>query len=399
MTTSEFIALHKAEDVAESALRVRQYPEVDAAFALMQIAGWQKAVQKVPELANIEGWIWPKKLSMEQCSSEETAHIKQHILGEDYHTGADLTGGAGVDSYYLSEHVETWHYVELQEDLCAIAEKNFRLVGRPIQVHHCSAESFVETMPDVDVAFIDPARRNEHGGKVFKLEDCTPDLRALLPNLLLHCKRLLIKLSPMLDISEALRQLPAAAEVYVIAVRNEVKELLVLIDNENKQADNQRITAINITRERVESYAFTEAEEAAADVRYFSPTEPLQGYLYEPNAAILKAGAFRLMSASNGLQKLGISTHLYHSYSLEEAFPGRIWKIRAVVDKSIQKQLIGQQANILTRNYPLKPEDIRKKLKLRDGGEQYIIGARVANKAVLVLADRIKVGSNQSHRN
>ena len=390
MTTNEFIALHKAEDVADLALRVRQYPEVDAAFALMQIAGWQKAVQKVPELASVEGWIWPKKLSMEQCSSEETALIKRQILGDDYRIGVDLTGGAGVDSFYLSEHAEAWHYVELQENLCTMAEQNFRLVKRPIQVHHCSAESFAETMPDVDVAFIDPARRNEHGGKVFKLEDCTPDLRALLPTLLPHCKRLLIKLSPMLDISEALRQLPAVAEVYVIAVRNEVKELLILIDKEKEQTDNHAITAINIARETTESFSFTEAEEAAAVAHYLSPSDLLNGYLYEPNAAILKAGAFRLISKRYGLRKMGINTHLYHSHSLEEAFPGRIWQIRAIVDKSMQKLLIGQQANILTRNYPLKPEDIRKKLKLRDGGEQYIIGARVADKATLFFADRIK---------
>ena len=390
MTTSEFITLHKADDVAELALRLRQYPEVDAAFALMQIGGWQKAAQKVPELASVEGWIWPKKLSMEQCSSEDTALIKRQILGDDYRIGADLTGGAGVDSYYLSEHVDVWHYVELQEDLCAIAEQNFRLVGRPIQVHHCSAESFAETMPDVDVAFIDPARRNEHGGKVFKLEDCTPDLRALLPTLLPHCKRLLIKLSPMLDIQAALRQLPPAASVYIIAVRNEVKELLILIEKESIQTDNQTITAINITHKATESYSFTEAEEAAAVASFISPSESLEGYLYEPNAAILKAGAFRLMSARFGLRKLGINTHLYLSHSLNDAFPGRIWQIRGIVDKSMQKQLSGQQANILTRNYPLKPEDIRKKLKLRDGGEKYIIGARVADKATLVLADRIK---------
>ena len=396
MTTSEFIALHKAEDVADLALRLKQYPEVDAAYALVQIAGWQKAVQKLPELANIKGWIWPKKLSMEQCSREETARIKRQIIGDTYTTGADLTGGAGVDSYYLSERAETWHYVEQQEDLCTMAEHNFRLVGRPIRVHHCSAESFAESMPDVDVAFIDPARRNVHGGKVFKLEDCSPNLSTLLPSLLQHCKRLLIKLSPMLDISEAMRQLSAANRAYIIAVRNEVKELLILFDKEserNKESeytDNHLITAINIMRNSAESYSFTEAKEAAAIAQYLSPTEPVEGYLYEPNAAILKAGAFRLMSERYAVRKLGINTHLYQSDELVEAFPGRIWKIQAVVDKTKQKLLSGQQANILTRNYPLKPDDIRKKLKLRDGGEQYIIGARIADKAVLLLADRIK---------
>ena len=396
MTTNEFISIHKAEDVADLALRLKQYPEVDAAYALVQIAGWQKAVQKLPELANIKGWIWPKKLSMEQCSGEETARIKRQIIGDTYTTGADLTGGAGVDSYYLSERAETWHYVEQQEDLCTMAEHNFRLVGRPIRVHHCSAESFAESMPDVDVAFIDPARRNVHGGKVFKLEDCSPNLSTLLPSLLPHCKRLLIKLSPMLDISEAMRQLSAANRAYIIAVRNEVKELLILFDKESKHnkeseyTDNHLITAINIMRNSAESYSFTEAEEAAAIAQYLSPTEPVEGYLYEPNAAILKAGAFRLMSERYAVRKLGINTHLYQSDELVEAFPGRIWKIQVVVDKTKQKLLSGQQANILTRNYPLKPDDIRKKLKLRDGGEQYIIGARIADKAVLLLADRIK---------
>ena len=175
-----------------------------------------------------------------------------------------------------------------------------------------------------------------------------------------------------------------------------MKELLILFDKESKRnkeseyTDNHLITAINIMRNSAESYSFTEAEEAAAIAQYLSPTEPVEGYLYEPNAAILKAGAFRLMSERYAVRKLGINTHLYQSDELVEAFPGRIWKIQAVVDKTKQKLLSGQQANILTRNYPLKPDDIRKKLKLRDGGEQYIIGARIADKAVLLLADRIK---------
>lgn len=393
MTTEQFIAAHREDDVRQLALRVRQYPDVDAAFALEQIEGWQKARHKLPSLAQTEGWQWPKRLSMEQCSSEETARLKRRIAGS-VRRGADLTGGFGIDTYYLSEGAEEWHYVEMQEALCRTAAHNFGLTDRRIRVHHTTAEQFLAEMPKMDLLFLDPARRDGHGGKVFRLQDCTPDLTQLYPALMEKTERLMVKLSPMLDLQEALRHLPDAREVYIISIRNEVKELLIVC-RESQPAAAMEIAAVNLLPARdpgqpmrEEVFRFREEDEAAASAELLSSSDSLSGYLYEPNAAILKAGAFRLISARFGLRKLAVSTHLYHSEQLLDDFPGRAFRITGIADKSNQKSLSGQQANILTRNYPLPPEELKKKLKLKDGGERYVIGARLGDKPVLLLAER-----------
>lgn len=393
MTTEQFIAAHREDDVRQLALRVRQYPDVDAAFALEQIEGWQKARHKLPSLAQTEGWQWPKRLSMEQCSSEETARLKRRIAGS-VRRGADLTGGFGIDSYYLSEGAEEWHYVEMQEALCRTAAHNFGLTDRRISVHHTTAEQFLEEMPKMDLLFLDPARRDGHGGKVFRLQDCTPDLTQLYPALMEKTERLMVKLSPMLDLQEALRHLPDAREVYIISIRNEVKELLIVC-RESQPAAAMEIAAVNLLPARgpgqpmrEEVFRFREEDEATASAELLSSSDSLSGYLYEPNAAILKAGAFRLISARFGFRKLAVSTHLYHSEQLLDDFPGRAFRITGIADKSNQKSLSGQQANILTRNYPLRPEELKKKLKLKDGGERYVIGARLGDKPVLLLAER-----------
>jgi len=392
LTTAEFIHTYREDDVSASALRIRQFPDVDAAFALMQIEGWQKARTKLPTLAAIDGWTWPRRLSMEQCSSEETALLKRRLLGK-YRTGADLTGGLGIDSYFLSEGTDEWHYVEMQEELCDIARSNFSLTGRSIRVHHTTAEEFLPQMPHVDVCFLDPARRNEHGGKVFRLEDCTPDVSALYPALMSKADRLVLKLSPMLDLTQALRQLPDAREVYVVALRGEVKELLVVCEQTAKTTVT--ITAINLLPARgagaeacEESFRFTEEEENAAETAFTPEGDLKDGYLYEPNAAILKAGAFRLMSARFGLRKLAPNTHLYWSLSAVDGFPGRRFRIIGPIDKAMQKTLSGQKANFLTRNHPLRPEELKKKLKMKDGGEQFVIGARNGDKPILILAEK-----------
>ena len=365
---------------------------MDAAFALQQIEGWQKARVKLPSLSRVEGWRWPKRLSMEQCSSEETAMLKKRIVG-DVRTGADLTGGFGIDTFYLSEGAEEWHYVEMQEELCRTAEHNFSMTDRNIRIHHTTAEDFLIGMPQTDILFLDPARRNEHGGKVFKLEDCTPDITQLYPTLMQKTERLMLKLSPMLDLQEALRHLPDAREVYVVAVKGEVKELLVVCRREvESQKSAARaaidIVAVNLTGQGEETFRFTEEEESQAEACFLSETDSPNGYLYEPNAAILKAGAFRLIGQRYGLRKLSANTHLYQGEQLISNFPGRAFRIIGTIGRAEQKTLGGQKANVLTRNHPLRPEEIRKKLRLKDGGEQYVIGARIGDKPVLVLAER-----------
>lgn len=391
LTTSEFIQQARDEDVARVAMRVRQYPEVDAAFALQQIEGYQKACIKLPALAAVDGWIWPKRLSMEQCSSEETARYKRQILRRlmpDCVSGADLTGGLGVDTFYLSEGLTSWHYVEMQQDLCDIAEQNFRTAGRTnISVHCTSAEAFLDSLPSPSPSssaiFLDPARRDGHGGKVFRLEDCTPDLTQLYPALMERCQVLMLKLSPMLDISEALRHLPDACEVHVVAVRGEVKELLVVCQ---KDASPLRMCAINL---KGEAFVFSPQEETEAVCPMAeSVAEGL--FLYEPNAAVMKAGAFRLVGQRFGLQKAAQSTHLYLSAQKQEDFPGRIFCVKQVLAKQEMKALAGLQLNIICRNYPLRPDELKKKLRTRDGGTDYVLAFRLADKPVLVLCSRLK---------
>ncbi|MCQ2335308.1 MAG: SAM-dependent methyltransferase [Paludibacteraceae bacterium] len=391
MSTDEFIASFRDADLTQSALRVRQYPNVDAAFALQQIEGWQRARTKLPELAAIDGWHWPHRLSLEQCSSQLTAHYKLQLLSDYLGSdrtikGADLTGGFGIDTFYLSQLANTWHYVEQQEELCQIAAHNFALTGRKrICIHHSTAEAFLLSpeSEQLDMLYLDPARRSDAGNKVFRLQDCTPDLTQLYPRLINACRVLLIKLSPMLDISAALDSLPHARQVHIVAVKNEVKELLVLCTNEPPTGKPALIAANigpNSTQpDRPSVWTFDMDEETAAVAPLAQPDDATAGhYLYEPNAAILKAGAYKLIAERYGLCKAAVNTHLYLSDRLVNAFPGRIFRIRQRVDKATQKSLKGQAANIICRNYPLRPDELKKNLHLRDGGSQYLLAFRLS---------------------
>ena len=421
MTTVEFVSQHREADVASLALQLRRYPEVDAAFALQQIEGWQRARHKLPELAANPDWHWPRRLSLEQASSETTARYKQQVLASpdqsepaDFSRLIDLTGGLGVDTFYLSELFAETHYVERDEALCALAEHNFAATGRRITVHHCQAEDWLaNTSPGagevpagrrglpLTTIFLDPARRDSHGGKVFRLQDCTPDVTELLPQMQALADRILIKLSPMLDITEALRALGGAAEVHVVAVRNEVKELLVLLKTGQNTLDPQ-IVCVNLETQEP-AFRFRASEEKEAD-RFdkfdwsgkSDWSDKSDFFLVEPNAAILKAGAFKTFAARFGLTKLAANTQLYAICSqapsknirIKNAFsdlPGRLFEVHEA-EKEELKQL--KQANVLCRNYPLAPEALKKKLRLSDGGETYVIGARVGDKPTLFVGRR-----------
>lgn len=390
MTTAEFIHHYLDHDVAEIALRVRQYPDVDAAFALRQIDGYQRARQKLPTLAEQAEWHWPARLSVEQCSSEATARYKaQQVSLLPHHQGVDLTGGLGIDTLFLSEGFEQWHYVEMQEELCQLAAHNMQALARTnIHVYNTTAEDFLRSddMPArADLIFLDPARRDSHGGKVFRLGDCTPDVTRLYEALISRCDTLMIKLSPMLDVSEALSHLPDASDVHIIAVGGEVKEVLILCHAGLSQT--VRITAVNLHADSApECFVFSREEEAAAVALPADSKAAEACWLYEPNAAILKAGAFKLVAERYGLRKLAPNTHLYVGESRIEGFPGRVFMAR-VADKEALKQV--QQANIICRNYPLKPEELKKKLKIKDGGSGYVIATRLGDKPVIFIAERI----------
>ena len=451
MTLEEFVRKNREADVRALALHMRQYPEMDAAFALQQIEGWQKARQKLPELAAIDGWLWPKRVSVEQSSSQATALYKKAVLEKwkmengKWKIGGqrlvDLTGGMGVDCYYLSEGFEEVHYVERDEELCRLAEKNFALAGKKVQVHHCSAEEWLKVLTsqaqtisravqgyrEDTTIFVDPARRDKNGGKVFRLEDCEPNVVELLSILRACAGRVLMKLSPMLDITAAVRSLGGAAEVHVVAVKNEVKEVLVLIEGARNKEQRARtgadvqgnsmdpeITCVNLETEE-ETFVFRKSEEEgknrsdrANETNRSNGTNGSDDreelWLVEPNGAIMKAGGWTCFGERYGLEELGPNSHLFcvprdprcmqespkavrriYGYfcgkaGAEKLLPGRIFRVK-IASKEELKTL--NQANVICRNYPMSADALKKKLGVRDGGEKYVIATKIGSKPVL----------------
>lgn len=376
----------KAEQLALQRKRYAHLSDEEWRWMLQQVEGRQRTCDKLPTFAQIDDWWYPVRLSCEQCSSEITARYKASLLPKTPFTLTDLTGGYGVDTFFMSEHATQTHYVERNEELCRIASHNFGLTRPQLQIHHADAICFLEQMPSCDVIYLDPARRDQNGGKVFRLEDCEPNIVELLPTLTAKSKQLMVKLSPMLDITQALRSLPMSFDVHIVAVKNEVKEVLLV-----QTTLEPTIHAVNLSPTTQQTFSFTQEEEKSATP--YIPAESAHNlgeadttYIYEPNAAIIKAGAFKLVAQRYGLYKMAPNTHLYLSDQLIEDFPGRVWQILEINPKDM-KQIPG--ANILTRNYPLTPEQLRKKLKIKDSDTHTIIGARLAEKPILLLAKRI----------
>ena len=369
--------------VADLALQRNKYKHLsddEWRWFLQQVEGRERTAEKLPTFAAIEDWWFPVRLSCEQCSSEMTARYKASLVsGEKM---VDLTGGYGVDTYFLSERFAHTDYIEQNAELCRIATHNF--ADKPISIHNTTAEDFLQTAGLYDLLFLDPARRDSHGGKVFWLEDCTPNVVELLPTLLAHGKRLLLKLSPMLDLTQAILHLTPYTlhlswDSYVVAIKNEVKEVLLL------SGGSGRITAIDLAKKE-QAFVFTKEEEQNCSLEIGD--WKLDNYLYEPNAAILKAGAYKLVAQRFGLRKLDVNTHLYCSEKFVPDFPGRVWKITGEGMKG--ERMKGEQVNVLCRNYPLTPEQLKKKLHLHDGGTAFVIGCRVNNKPTLFFAQRVE---------
>lgn len=377
-------------DVEQLALQRSRYPDMsddDFRFMLQQVDGRQRTARKLPAFAALDDWWYPVRLSCEQCSSEATARYKamlaaaHPLLHKQSLVCADLTGGYGVDSYFFGQVFRWVDYVERNEELCRIAAHNFGRYAPNIRIHNADAGSYLADMAPCDLLFVDPARRDRNGGKVFRLEDCEPNVVTLLPLLQQKTKVLLFKLSPMLDITAALRALSAAVwDTCVVAVENEVKEVLLFSAAEAVP----RLTAVDLSAQWQAGMPYTSLSVGWDAERTAVPTmaDAVQRYIYEPNAAILKAGLYNYVSAHYGIGKLAPNTHLYTSDRLIADFPGRIWET-ATPDEPLR------QCNIVTRNYPLSPEQLKKKLKVRDGGEWYVIAARLGNKPVYVTAKRV----------
>ena len=386
--TIRFIEENARADVRSLALQAKKYPKVDMAMAVVQIAGRQIAEAKVPTWYRTEGLLYPKHLSMEQCSSEATAIYKASLMeGETF---ADLTGGFGIDCSFLSRKFKKADYVERQAELCELAKHNFPLLGLNIDVHNEDGVEYLKRMQPVDCLFLDPARRDGHGGKTVAISDCEPDVSALEELLVEKARKVMVKLSPMLDLSLALKDLKHVCEVHIVSTDNECKELLLILQKETASSEVS-IHCINslgaLNGYRIyQEYAFTQEQERISDCPL---THEVEAYLYEPNASIMKAGAYRSLTQVYPVKKLHPSSHLYVSPHFIEDFPGRKFQVEAVSGfgkKELKTFLQGmEKANLTIRNFPSSVAELRKRLKLKEGGDDYLFATTLADESKVII--------------
>ena len=446
--TQDFIRQHQDEDVRQLAFLGSKYPEVDMPFALDQIRGRKMARVKLPRWASLEGIIYPPHISMEQCSSESTALYKAELAArllslpasssgiemkaENEIEFVDLTGGFGVDFSYIAARLGVKSmYVERQAHLCEAAKENFGRLGLKnaivkngdgIEILHSfhpkkkdaasaddslgitydQSRSLLKTNLGLKIIFIDPARRDDAGNKVVSLKDCTPDVTVLQEEMLSKADYVIIKLSPMLDWHRAISELSHVREVHIISVNNECKELLLVLsarnmgemeaslaDGEVKHAGNLRIYCIN----DAQSFVCEELDMEASSVKIAPSTLEEMQYLYEPNASLMKAGCFGVLSERYDARMLSKNSHLFVSREPIAVFPGRSFRIIAVSSfnkKELKRHLSGiTKANIAIRNFPLSVAELRKRLKLKDGGETYIFATTLSDEShVLVITEK-----------
>lgn len=431
--TREFVAMHRNEDVRELALKAKRVEGLDLPLALDQIAGWQIARKKLPQWASCEGIVYPPHISMEQCSSQFTAQYKSEIAqtllapaatvrarvsdsgesdnqttksepqlsnsGEsdncevemclrmsdspesdtlvERSSMVDLTGGFGVDFSYLARGFSQATYVERQRHLCDLAEHNMAALGLDQARIVCDdGVEYLRQMDPVDFIYLDPARRDEHGSRTYAIEDCTPNVLELRDLLLAKSQCTLVKLSPMLDWRKAVADFDGTVrEVHIVATGNECKELLLVLGQQvHEEPSAPRVFCVN-DNQRIDydSAAYTQGLRIGG-----KPLPEAKNYLYEPNASIMKAGCFDLVEERFGVAQVGPSSHLFVSATPVADFPGRGFAIEAIGGmnkKDIKRLLNGtKQANIAVRNFPLTAPQLRKKLKLADGGPVYLFG-------------------------
>lgn len=385
LSQKEFIRTHGERDVRELALR---FSRDDMALLLSQIAGRQMARLKIPSWYEREEIFYPAHLSLEQASSELTARYKASLVSAVTGTSAkersgrfaDLTGGMGIDFAFLAPLFGEADYVEQNVELCDIAEHNFGV----LQLHHArvrcaSAAQFLREADPYDLIYLDPARRDEAGRKVFRIEDCTPDLTELCTLLLEKAEKVMVKYSPMLDIALAVKTLGHVGEVQVVSVDNECKELLFLLSKTAGAAP--QYVAVNLKRSgEQERFSFTMAQEQQAAISF---ADAPGHYLYEPNASILKAGAFKGVAQSYHLQKLHTNSHLYTSDERIVDFPGRVFEVVSffVPNKQNSKAFTREtkKANIAVRNFPMTVAEIRRKTGLAEGGDTYLFATTLSD--------------------
>ena len=398
MTTAEFIREYRERDIRQLALQANRFPDVDMPYALDQIQGWQIARRKLPKWAACDGVIFPPHLSMEQCSSEPTAQYKLNLAMEwasrvgHASRMTDLTGGFGVDFSFTLCAFAAATYVERNEQLCHIVEHNLPLLGLNNATVVCAdAVEYLSTVEPQTMLFLDPARRDEHGAKTVMLADCTPDVVQLLPKLLEKSRFTMLKLSPMLDWHKAVDDLQGTVrEVHIVSVGGECKELLLVLSTVVES--ELKVYCADLSTASGSSSLFVYTPGSSAPVANSTFNIQHSTFLFEPNASIMKAGCFDELAAAYGVSPVSRNSHLFLSDEPVEGFPGRSFVVERVttMNKSeLRKALVGiEKANIATRNFPLTVAELRKRLKIKDGGDVYIFATTTAEGEHLLLISR-----------
>lgn len=378
-----FIERHLNDDLAKLILKGSPFPEVSIQEIAQQIAGKRKAEKKLPTWFNTENILYPKQLNLSQSSSETTARYKSELV-----SGAlliDLTGGFGIDSFFFAKTIEKVIHCERDPELSNLAKQNFQHLSDRKNVEFIAGDG-VETMRTsqqvFDWIYLDPSRRTDSGNRVFRLEDCQPDVIALLPLLLEKGKKILLKTSPLLDLNLGISTLKMVEKIHIVAVSNDVKELLWVL-SPNAPTEKTELTTVDFKREEKKMFhGFFEEEQWHAP----NISEPLH-YLYEPNAAVMKSGLFNTLSVKTGVSKLHSNSHLYTSEVLID-FPGRAFKILETLPfkpKLLSHKIPSKKANIAIRNFPKTVAQLRKQLKFEDGGKVYLFFTTNQHEQKIVL--------------
>lgn len=441
-TLRDFIQSHINDDTTELLLAARRYADVDVPFAVEQIEARRRLKGKLPEWYANPDLIMGGRVPAEQCSSEQTARYKRSILCGDERLGlgvesqqirrlCDMTGGMGVDFWYMSEGMEQAIYTERNETLCEIAKHNFKTLLSPSLNGGSSISANEETseqgnyslpvgrvrggsviircgdgqklpIPSVDVIYLDPARRAGDGSRVYAMEDCEPNIVAWQDELLQHAKMVLVKLSPMVDLTDVIRKLHNVTDIYVVGVKNECKEVLVKQVSSDSQShslwgsrsgNEVQVHCVDFLTDRTIEYTFSLSDHTHRDSPPCSPSlkggEVVGLYLYEPDVTLMKAQAFVSLCQRFPVRQLEARTHLMTSNEFISDFPGRIFEVKEQIPFSSKtlKRLKQQipQVNIATRNFPLSADELRKKTGIRDGGDLYLFGAKVHHQGSLLL--------------
>ena len=391
--TEQFIREHLTADVRTLALSAR--PDgVDMQYALTQISGWQAARLKVPLWAATEGIVYPRHLSLEQCTSQYIAQYKASIIDDLLGSGfkmADITGGMGVDCFFITRSGSKVYYNEMSAELCDCARANFKALGRPdIEISCGTAEEFVTSLaPDsLDLIYLDPARRGDAGRKLISISDCQPDTVALQDTMLSIAPNVMVKLSPMLDISRALTELKHVSHVFIIGLEGECKEITLLLQRGFEAEPT--ITAVDINSNGTPEMAVSSAKsnENALPLPITDPQHLQPGtFISEPSAPYMKSALFRTIAARTGTTLLHPDTHLFWSKEKPENFPGRTFMVEGIIpfDKKSLASIIKTQANLSVRNFPDSASQLQRRLKIRDGGTRYLIATTLADSRRVLL--------------